>query len=559
MTGQTPMGRRALVGFIGFLGLSSISLILLSSPSAAATIEGYAWPTSVVPGDRVDLCVSTDAPAFDVHVYREGVERSPVLGLNGIPGGIQTTPPASSQQGCGWVPLSHVYIPWNWKSGVYTVRFSAPGAPDRWTFFVVREAVPGARDRILVKLPLFTWQAYNSWGGKSLYGYNSTGGTAATTISFRRPYDENEGLSRLPDAVLPFIRWAEAEGFSIAYCTDLDLHLKPSLESSYPLLVDVGHDGYWSKEMRDAVENRIDAGRNVAFLSGNTCWWQVRLSDASDQITCFRNRNQDPLFGIDNSRVTVNWYAWPVGRSENALTGVSYRNGGIVNEYGIYPESRGYGGYTAYRTGSWIYAGTGMADGQVFGRSPAVVGDETDGALFTMENGVPVATGADGSPTSFEILAVSPASYGHATMGLYYRGGATVFTAATIRWAQGLASDHTVSQITENVLNRLSGSTLSNGGVPAVLSPELAVRIRSNPCLNRATFDWTATSEGPLSLSVFDVTGRRVAEVELGGVHEGAATWDGRDRQGRPAAAGFYFARITDGRRSQDAKFIFVR
>ena len=49
-----------------------------------------------------------------------------------------------------------------------------------------------------------------------------------------------------------------------------------NLLERYRLLVSVGHDEYWSKEMRDNVENFAASGGHVVFLSGNVCWFQVR-------------------------------------------------------------------------------------------------------------------------------------------------------------------------------------------------------------------------------------------------------------------------------------------
>ncbi len=42
---------------------------------------------------------------------------------------------------------------------------------------------------VLVQVPVNTWEAYNPWGGKSLYG---SGQTHATEVSFDRPYDQQE-------------------------------------------------------------------------------------------------------------------------------------------------------------------------------------------------------------------------------------------------------------------------------------------------------------------------------------------------------------------------------
>jgi hypothetical protein len=75
-----------------------------------------------------------------------------------------------------------------------------------------------------------------------------------------------------------------------------------------------------------------------------------------------------------------------------------------------------------------------------------------------------IATGADGTPADFTILAVGdtrPSGWGFgngaATIGLFRRGG-TVFNAATTDWARVLTGGTApaVERITRNVLDRLS-------------------------------------------------------------------------------------------------------
>jgi hypothetical protein len=91
------------------------------------------------------------------------------------------------------------------------------------------------------------------------------------------------------------------------------------------------------------------------------------------------------------------------------------------------------------------------------------VGYETDAAEYEEVGGIPRATGHDGTPSTFVILATADLTAwspngqgGHATMGIYRRGG-TVFTAATTDWGNGVQSgDPTVTQITTNVIRRLS-------------------------------------------------------------------------------------------------------
>src|ERR1700756_5764363 len=49
----------------------------------------------------------------------------------------------------------------------------------------------------------------------------------------------------------PFISWLESNGYNVDYCTDLDIHQNESgFLQNYNLLLSVGHDEYWSRDMR---------------------------------------------------------------------------------------------------------------------------------------------------------------------------------------------------------------------------------------------------------------------------------------------------------------------
>ncbi|MCB1262012.1 MAG: hypothetical protein KDB33_16735, partial [Acidimicrobiales bacterium] len=93
------------------------------------------------------------------------------------------------------------------------------------------------------------------------------------------------GSAGWPDWEQPFIAWAERQGYAVDVCTNADLEEHPGLlaPGTYPLVLSVGHDEYWSSAMRDTVEAHIAAGGNAAFLSGNTSFWQVRHEDPTPE------------------------------------------------------------------------------------------------------------------------------------------------------------------------------------------------------------------------------------------------------------------------------------
>ncbi|NNE44367.1 MAG: T9SS type A sorting domain-containing protein, partial [Gemmatimonadetes bacterium] len=86
---------------------------------------------------------------------------------------------------------------------------------------------------------------------------------------------------------------------------------------------------------------------------------------------------------------------------------------------------------------------------------------------------------------------------------------------------------------------------VSPGGVPQRL--EIAA-VSPNPfaAATRIEYRVPGSAAGPVRLSVFDVSGRRVARLVDGprepGTHR--LTWDGRDTSGRALASGVYFVRL---------------
>ncbi|MFI6294268.1 N,N-dimethylformamidase beta subunit family domain-containing protein [Nonomuraea sp. NPDC050790] len=347
----------------------------------------------------------------------------------------------------------------DWPSSLYRARFgqeipwpqSLPGrhpCPDNEVYFVVRQAVATAP--ILVSLPFTTWQAYNRAGvpGEGVYWTESP--QRAARVSFDRP-GGGPSPERWEQGMLSWLRPA---GYDVAFCSNLDLHDGLDLLTRHRMLIVNGHDEYWSAGMRDAVEEFVRLGGNVAFFAGNTAWWQIRLEDGGRTMVCHRDAVADPV--ADPRLATVEWSA--AGRPENSLTGVSFRAG--AGTWGPYMPLMLEEPYRARFASHWVFEGTGLADGDAFGRG--CLGYETDAAEFEEVGGVPRATSRDGTPASFVVLATADlrhwAAYGQggmATMGVFTSGLGQVFTAATVNWGNTL-HDPAVERITRNVIDRFS-------------------------------------------------------------------------------------------------------
>ena len=523
----------------------------MSSPHLPA-VEGYAARLSYEPGDQVALHLAATRPhrsgriapaetalPVDVEIARLGSERHVVARIDGLVAEPHEIPDDAAAAGARWPAIAAMTVGDDWRSGWYEVLLRATrpdgSVSERRAGFVVRAGTGRSRRGILLELSTNTWNAYNDWGGPNLY----TGGHA---VSFRRPFAH--GLLARPDAHRhrnavtadepdlggdawtahwrdadicswsacagwptwegPFVVWAEANGYALDYAITAVLAERPSIVDGYALVLSVGHDEYWSSPMRDTIEGRIAGGGNVAFLSGNTSFWQVRLEDDGDTMIGYKGdaRRQDPRRKTHPHLLTSMWSDPIIGRPESAMTGVSFTRGGYARIAGGTP--RGQRGYSVWRPGHWLFEGTDLHYGDVLGGEHVVVGYECDGCELTLDGGLPAPTGADGSPPGFTVLGSAPArlwsvdaalgvneyptglqamrtvgelegtahvlfgdaspanvariAHGNAVLGSYERNGGTVVTTGCTDWSYGLAGgDPLVERVTRNILDRLSG------------------------------------------------------------------------------------------------------
>ncbi len=468
--------------------LLGVLLLLSSEIHAVQIFDGYYSNFSVAQGGSIDLYASGTDSAFSLTIFKGyGSQASFVTKIDGITGAVQTSPSDNAWQvGAGWSPSTTINVDANWESGMYqgyllATHYASLSDVGKTTFFVVKAANPGSTSKILVLDNALTNVAYNGWGGKSLYPSNSSGSVQANTVSLLRP-----GQNLAQQEELEFSNWAKLNNIPLEYASSMDLHSDPTLLSHYNLVVMVGHNEYWTSEMRANLDAFVQNGGNAMILGGNTMWWQARVDSSNNQLVSYKESatTSDPIRATDPSLVTTNWYNPLIVRPENSSIGVSFRNGGYVNYGGHYTAATGNGGYTVVNSSHWLFAATALSNGNVFGQSSAIVGYETDGALYiTNADGQPVPTGADGTPLSFEILAMAdtynPANggTGHATMGIFqpFANGGQVFNASTVNWADGLwyfgdatraqgTVDPIVSQITKNAINKLQNRTV----LPAV-------------------------------------------------------------------------------------------
>jgi hypothetical protein len=395
-------------------------------------IEGYASDVSLAAGDSLDIHVST-APAADyrVELYRlgwyGGIGGRLVACLPSCtasePGQAQPVPlpdPGTGFLDAGWTITDAIRVPASWVSGYYVAVLRLTSGPaagkGSWVPFVVR-APPAQHSAILVQAAVNTWQAYNRWGGMSLYK-DASGGSCkgiCTHVSFNRPYDPaTQGFSNFE---LPLVHFLEESGYDVSYSTDVDTDRDPAELLRHRLVVVAGHDEYWTKRMRDGFETARTLGTNLAFMGANTGYWQMRYASQRRTIVEYRTRRLDPE--PNPARKTVRFRDLVPPRPECELEGVEYVRAGVESiggqhDFGVAPGAL---------PDPW-FSGTGFTASSLL---PGLVGYEWDAVAPGCKTPLlTVLFHYGGAPAPADAVRYTAPS------------GAIVFSAGSLSFAKGL-------------------------------------------------------------------------------------------------------------------------
>jgi hypothetical protein len=467
-------------------GVTTDWIIADEAYAANREIEGYASATSVRRGETIKLYVHTVEPTYSISVYRVGwyggkggrLVAGPVQ-RNGVRQTMPTAYPQTRLVECNWTDPYVLTVPENrndptdWASGVYLAKLTG-GASGKQSYiiFVVRD--DRRENDLLFQCSVTTYAAYNNWGGYNFYDVNSNGGKPAWKLSFNRPYRNpqrpyaGKGAGDFLSWELQMLRFIEREGYDASYCTNIDVDVAPARLLKHRGFLSVGHDEYWTKNMRDAIQAARDGGVDLGFFGANTGYWQVRLEpDANDQpdrtLVCYKydTPDADPLYASNPTLATGLWRAQADGRParpEAALIGVMYDYNSVDLDMVMSDCS------------SWICDGAGLSNGAVLRGMLGYEVDRVDPAS---------------SPAGIQVLASSPyvvcmstactaseapttppkseTRYAHMT---YYTSpsGAGVFATGSMQWNWGVDNfgprgdrvNPAVQQMTRNVLNRFS-------------------------------------------------------------------------------------------------------
>lgn len=426
-------------------------------PGKGATIQiqAYADSRSVAPRQTLTFYASTQQAGtnYTIGIYRLGW-------YQGTGGRLMATSPSLIGQAQGyyasnsgkligcttcyvdnqtgliearWRPSYRLTIPADWTSGVYLAKFIDAHNMQTYATFDVID--PSSISTYVAVTADTTYAAYNSWGGRSLYDSLSID-KRASKVSFERPSVEQNGSDQVLIFEANAIHWLERQGYDLSYMSSVDLHTNAASLLRHKAYISIGHDEYWSKEMRDGVEQARDHGVSLAFLEADSAYWQMRFEpdtagNPDRTIVCYKVLTSDhdlaldPLYGKDNSRVTSQWRDPVINRPENALIGIMYSD--------LTHKQRGYPWIVDRAATSPLLKGDGLTPGQPYGCG--LVGYEWD-KIFP--NGA--------APKNLQILATSlvqndAGQMDHSNTSIYIApSNAVVFASGAIYWTAALDS-----------------------------------------------------------------------------------------------------------------------
>jgi hypothetical protein len=438
------------------------------SGAGDSSIQGFATEISVNRGETVNFKVNTPAKSYRFDIYRLGY-----YGGNGARKVATVNPTATLPQSqpscltpsdtglidCGtWAVSGSWSVPANAVSGIYIarlVRNDTGGASH--IVFVVRD--DGAAADMVFQTSDTTWQAYNNWGGNSLYqGSPGTSPSRAYKVSYNRPFNTRAvdgGQDWLFANEYPMVRWLEANGYNLTYISGMDTDRRGNLLQGRKVFLSVGHDEYWSGQQRANVEAARAAGMHMAYFSGNEVFWKTRWENSIDTSntpyrTLVSYKETHANARIDPTGIwTGTWrdprYSPPAdgGRPENGLTGTIFMNNDTGTYYAItVPATEG-------RMRFWRNTplATRAAAGQSTTLPNGVLGYEWDADLDNGARPPGLFRMSLTSITSNGALQDYGSTYGSGTvthaLTLYkHASGARVFGAGTIQWSWGLDAVH---------------------------------------------------------------------------------------------------------------------
>lgn len=384
--GDARWGRDIPVQYGGDYRVKRVVVDLSRWPShtfVANGVHGWFDATSATCGQQVGLHIVADTNAVTIKVFRMGyyggagarlVSTDHVKRLPGesIP---KISPAPESTVTTNWNAAYSLKITQSTPPGQYLIRLNDEMGNSSFVPITIFDAE--IKSSITFVSSVLTWQAYNAWGGYSLYkGPNQSRATRANIVSFDRPYD-GDGSGQFRYLEYPIVKLAEKLGIDMNYVTDVELDRNiASLQTTKSILLG-GHAEYWTSGMRDSLQRAVSQGVNLVSLGGNAGYNRPRLSSHNRELVMWRSSSAD-IFSSTSSEATKPWRDQPISRPESTLLGAEYVGLGVNGDYTITHPNR------------WPFSTTKKIE-----RLDSVVGREVDSPLYAVGPGVEILAWSD--------------------------------------------------------------------------------------------------------------------------------------------------------------------
>src|SRR5205807_1583883 len=255
---------------------------------------------------------------------------------------------------CNWTTTFRFGIDSQTLSGLYALKLVRADGKTHFIPLIVTDDRPAD---LLFQASVQTYEAYNAWGGESLYSDSSRtmAHGYATKVSFDRPFDHDRGLGQMLEWEVAMARFLERHGYDVTYATNVDVATgELRLLDRAGMFLSVGHDEYWAGEERTAVEAARDEGVPLAFFSSNSAYWKIRYEDFRGPgnprtIVCYK-AGGDAMGAAASGLFRGN----AINQPENEMLGIMY------DSWQFLPFPLVVGDPTA-----WLYKGTGLRAGDV--------------------------------------------------------------------------------------------------------------------------------------------------------------------------------------------------
>jgi hypothetical protein len=415
---------------------------------ARGSIQGFANQVYAQPGQRVTLYVTTAASRFRAEAFRMGYYqgRGARLVWESPPAAARVQPPCPvtatiNMVSCdNWAPSLSFTVTSAFVQGDYLIKLVGSGGQQSYVPLTVWD--PASTATYVIKNDVFTWQAWNPYGGYDFYaGLGSCPAgvyplcSRARVVSYDRPYAAEEGSGNFLTLEYPLVEWAESHGLDVAYATDLTVDQHPGYLLRHRTLLSLGHDECWSLSERQAAVTARGAGVNIVFFAASPVLRHVRVQSSplgpGREVVDYRDSQADPLDGKgDPLQVTGNtWGSPPANWPEDSFVGESYA--GFL-EPGLFTS------LVVSDASAWVFHGTGLHNGSVV---PGVIGSDVDHFYVSMD------------PSNVQIFSHSPIApkLGQTDLGAFFsdmsyytdpKTGAGVLDTGTNNWIPALTDDH---------------------------------------------------------------------------------------------------------------------